>query len=658
MPSENQSPQAKLVAGLERLQQVATSLGLKSRAAEQTGSMLARIERNSLSLAVVGDVQSGKSMLLNALLGQGLLPTASTPCTATLTRITSGHLPVAKLVFKSNEPDETNEKRIDLNRLAPHITGLTPAFAATAQTIREAVVYHPKILDHNQITFFDTPGLNNQPAGPEQIIQSILPQADVVIMVMAPNQPISAAHADLLKQLILLTNIGQIIGVLTGIDRLPAAAGQQTVAEMARQLRATFDQQLIQLTGRESDEYNLNRQKLALPLFALSSTQALQGQLTGDDALTRASGFSQFEAHLKQLLAGDARSHLTRRILASQTMTLGHEILAQLSIRAAQQQQRKQAVAAMTQTMAPLFAGLQQIAQAEISRLDVVTEQTRHQTEILFDSLETRLTQSVTQAIATAPITTADLNRTRLNIAVARLSRRISGQVEREGQALVERIQREIQQALLAAINTLYDFTVAVEQMKQHLATQWPSAASKEPEQGPAAVSAPARMAALWSEYRTIVARNSAADTEAAPTTAMGAGILAGAIDLPLISSALRTIEAETVLTKVEPTAGQPEQIEPFLAAYRQLATATLEQGLKTGQAQARREIEHYLRYSFATLKQEIDTTVLDARRQLEERYGLASNHTGAGQQLTETRATVEAICARAYRLSTPTEEL
>src|SRR4051812_31847986 len=57
--------------------------------------------REPLRVAVAGRVKSGKSTLVNALLGHEIAPTAYGECTQAVTWFRSGYPPEARLVFRS-----------------------------------------------------------------------------------------------------------------------------------------------------------------------------------------------------------------------------------------------------------------------------------------------------------------------------------------------------------------------------------------------------------------------------------------------------------------------------------------------------------------------------------------------------------------------------
>ena len=69
-------------------------------------------EQQTLNIAIMGQVKAGKSSFLNALLfdGKPVLPTAATPKTANLTRISYGEIPALEIEYYSKEEWSEIEK--------------------------------------------------------------------------------------------------------------------------------------------------------------------------------------------------------------------------------------------------------------------------------------------------------------------------------------------------------------------------------------------------------------------------------------------------------------------------------------------------------------------------------------------------------------------
>jgi len=95
-----------------RFNEIQDILSLKKPLLEQVERF--NQEEQTLNIAIMGQVKAGKSSFLNALLfnGKPVLPTAATPKTANLTRISYGEKPVLEVEYY------TAEEWQDLEQLA------------------------------------------------------------------------------------------------------------------------------------------------------------------------------------------------------------------------------------------------------------------------------------------------------------------------------------------------------------------------------------------------------------------------------------------------------------------------------------------------------------------------------------------------------------
>ena len=82
-----------------RFNEIQDILSLKKPLLEQVERF--NQEEQTLNIAIMGQVKAGKSSFLNALLfnGKPVLPTAATPKTANLTRISYGEKPVLEVEY-------------------------------------------------------------------------------------------------------------------------------------------------------------------------------------------------------------------------------------------------------------------------------------------------------------------------------------------------------------------------------------------------------------------------------------------------------------------------------------------------------------------------------------------------------------------------------
>jgi hypothetical protein len=113
-----QGQSADLEKRLQRLEEAGSDLALVKaleRAINQRGlvefrpalaTIIDRLETNALEIAVFGRVSSGKSSLLNHIVGQDLLPVGVNPITAVPTRLAYGTEPRATAWFADRKPEQ------------------------------------------------------------------------------------------------------------------------------------------------------------------------------------------------------------------------------------------------------------------------------------------------------------------------------------------------------------------------------------------------------------------------------------------------------------------------------------------------------------------------------------------------------------------------
>jgi hypothetical protein len=119
-----QGQSADLAKRLQRLEETGSDIaGVKTleRAIDQHGlvefrpalaAIVDRLESKSFEIAVFGRVSSGKSSLLNHIVGQDVLPVGVNPITAVPTRLTHGCEPRATAWFADRKPEQFAVERL------------------------------------------------------------------------------------------------------------------------------------------------------------------------------------------------------------------------------------------------------------------------------------------------------------------------------------------------------------------------------------------------------------------------------------------------------------------------------------------------------------------------------------------------------------------
>lgn len=161
---------------LKRLESVISEHGLVEF--RSTVSMiLDRLEDNSFEIAIFGRVSSGKSSLLNAILGTDVLPVGVTPITAVPTRLWYGDSPAVHVWFANRTPEQ-----FDISQL--------PQFVAEQMNrgnekhVTRIVVQIPSPRLREGITFVDTPGLGSLATRGAAETLAYLPRCDLGVVLI------------------------------------------------------------------------------------------------------------------------------------------------------------------------------------------------------------------------------------------------------------------------------------------------------------------------------------------------------------------------------------------------------------------------------------------------------------------------------------------
>jgi GTP-binding protein EngB required for normal cell division len=170
---ENTSNEAPLLRELDR---IITAHGLVEFRNAVT-MLLERMENGAFEIGVFGRVSSGKSSLLNHLLGGDYLPVGVTPVTAVPTRISFGAHPQVFIEFADSRPQV-----VELSALADFATEQqNPGNEKHVSRIRLKL---PAAKLGEGITFVDTPGLGSLATSGAEETVAYLPRCDLGIVLV------------------------------------------------------------------------------------------------------------------------------------------------------------------------------------------------------------------------------------------------------------------------------------------------------------------------------------------------------------------------------------------------------------------------------------------------------------------------------------------
>jgi GTP-binding protein EngB required for normal cell division len=164
------------VALLQAVEAVITRHGLVEFRA-RIASLAARLEDNNLEVAFFGRVSSGKSSLLNALLGTDVLPVGVNPITAVPTRLRNGDSVHARVAFASGQNEEVS---IDEFRNLVSEAG-NPG---NQRNVTHALIEIPSSRLSQGIVLVDTPGLGSLARRGAAETMAYLPSCDLAILLI------------------------------------------------------------------------------------------------------------------------------------------------------------------------------------------------------------------------------------------------------------------------------------------------------------------------------------------------------------------------------------------------------------------------------------------------------------------------------------------
>jgi GTP-binding protein EngB required for normal cell division len=141
------------------------------------GAIIDRLETNAFEIAVFGRVSSGKSSLLNHIVGQDLLPVGVNPITAVPTRLAYGSEPRATAWFADRKPEQ-----FAIERLAEFVT--EQHNPANAQHVTRIVVELPAERLREGVVYVDTPGLGSLATSGAAETKAYLPRCDLGVVLI------------------------------------------------------------------------------------------------------------------------------------------------------------------------------------------------------------------------------------------------------------------------------------------------------------------------------------------------------------------------------------------------------------------------------------------------------------------------------------------
>lgn len=269
-----ESPRSSARASrLEVLESVAIAAGAEHLAV-QARALQEQVKDGLFYVACVGQFKRGKSTLLNALIGEAVLPAGVAPVTTVITILRHGSRRVARIRLRDGGVEE-----IDPRALEEYVSERENP--ENSKGLAAVEVFTPSALLEAGMCLVDTPGIGSVFLGNTRETQAFVPRIDAALVVLGADPPISADELALVAQI--SEQCRNLIFTLNKVDKL---------TDVERTEATEFTKQVL------SERAGMNQ----VELFEVSALDCLNGNGPSRD-------WPKLHGQL-EILSRDSRSEL------------------------------------------------------------------------------------------------------------------------------------------------------------------------------------------------------------------------------------------------------------------------------------------------------------------------------------------------------------
>jgi GTP-binding protein EngB required for normal cell division len=266
-----------------------------------------RLTSARLHLAVLGQFKRGKSTLLNALIGEELLPSAVVPVTSVPTFLSWGPRRLIRVIFWDGRTQEScSESSEDASSfLAQYVTESNNP--KNHLGVMRVEVTHPSPLLQKGVVLIDTPGIGSTFQHNTEATINFLPQCDAALFLVSADPPITQVEIEFLKAA--RAKVVKILFLMNKVDYL---------SKNERQIALDFFRTVL------SEQAGLDGSE---PVFSISARQGLEARLRGDDSQWTESGMSDVENYLLKFLTEEKIHTLSLAVARKAEDIVGNVLL-------------------------------------------------------------------------------------------------------------------------------------------------------------------------------------------------------------------------------------------------------------------------------------------------------------------------------------------
>jgi GTP-binding protein EngB required for normal cell division len=259
--------------GLRRIADISRTIGNEQLAADADALAL-RIDQGRFFVACVGQFKRGKSTLINALVGQQVLPTGVLPLTSVPTIVRGGPAPAARVRLAAS-----GWRDVPLTSLETYVSEeQNPGNRIGAQAVE---VFLPSPLLARGLCLVDTPGLGSVFPANTTATQEFIPHVDATLAVIGADPPLSGEELSLIDAVARITPV--LLVVINKADRVSdderAAAtkfAERMIEErIGRSVNPIYQVSATEVLARSGPERDWRRLTAALTSLAQQTGTSL-----------------------------------------------------------------------------------------------------------------------------------------------------------------------------------------------------------------------------------------------------------------------------------------------------------------------------------------------------------------------------------------------
>ena len=286
-----------------RLAAIFTLLG-NDRRAQTLSQVKSKLASERFKILVIGEISRGKSSLINALLGDAVVPVNTIPCTAVIQEIRWGRTRRAALHFRQPLPSPLPAATPPdvMVHLSLAEEGQVPPLEVPVDHLEEYVgvlgdegrrempyskveIFWPLALCRHAIELVDTPGLNRDSLR-NHITREQIPESDAVLFVLSCSLLGAATEISFIDRDLRELGFERLFFVCNRFDEIRQSERQRLMSFGRKKLAGYTE------LGEAG-------------VWFVSALQALEGKLHGDLARLGESGLPSFERALLEFLHRD-----------------------------------------------------------------------------------------------------------------------------------------------------------------------------------------------------------------------------------------------------------------------------------------------------------------------------------------------------------------